>query len=77
MGLFTIEEENLICIFNTGRRASLIDELSNVIPYLDEPETQELAGNTIEKLKAMTDSEFEKQEFIPAYDDDETEELNV
>ncbi|RXI40159.1 hypothetical protein DP129_05480 [Clostridium tetani] len=61
MSKFTVEETNLICIYNTGSREGLISELSEMKNHLEQDET-ELLGLThsvIDKLNAMKDDEFE------------------
>ena len=54
---FTVEETNLISIYIYEDRGSLIEEMSDVLPYMDE-DMRELADRTLEKLRAMTDEEF-------------------
>ena len=61
MSKFTVEETNLICIYNTGSREGLISELSKMQTHLQKDET-ELLGLTysvIDKVNAMKDDEFE------------------
>ena len=61
MSKFTVEETNLICIYNTGSREGLISELSKMQIHLQKDET-ELLGLTysvIDKVNAMKDDEFE------------------
>lgn len=61
MSKFTVEEINLICIYNTGSREDLISELSKMQTHLQKDET-ELLGLTysvIDKLNSMKDDEFE------------------
>ena len=61
MSKFTVEETNLICIYNTGSREGLISELSKMQTHLQKDET-ELLGLTysvIDKLNSMKDDEFE------------------
>lgn len=61
MSKFTVEEINLICIYNTGSREGLLTELSKMQTHLQKDET-ELLGLTysvIDKLNAMKDDEFE------------------
>ena len=74
-GQFTIEEINLMCIFDTGSRDSLIAELTAAVPEFDEPELIEIAENTLAKLAAMGDADFDALDLYPVYDDydEETE----
>lgn len=73
--LFTVEEENLICVFDISSRTALISEIRAAIPDFDEPEMVELAEIVIGKLETMTDEEFSAFTFYPEYnnDFDETE----
>ena len=54
---FTVEETNLISIYIYEDRASLIAEMSDALPYMDE-DMRDLANRTLEKLRTMTDEEF-------------------
>ena len=61
MNKFTVEEINLICIYNTGSRTGLLAELSEMQNHLEQDETEllELTHSAIDKLKTMRDDEFE------------------
>ena len=54
---FTVEETNLISIYIYEDRASLIEEMSDALPYMDK-DMRELANRSLDKLHAMTDEEF-------------------
>lgn len=58
---FTVEESNLMCIYNTGSRADLLLELTEMQTHLQSDETELLALTkaVLEKLSAMSDEEFE------------------
>jgi len=73
--IFTIEEENLACIFDTNSRDTLINSINAALPDFNEPELKEIADNILRKLNDITDSEFSALIFSPAYfnDDDEQE----
>ena len=71
--IFTLEEVNLICIYNVGDRDSLINDIRAAIPYIDEPDLAETAVNVIRKLEIMTGAEFSALEFYPEYSAAETE----
>jgi hypothetical protein len=60
MSKFTVEETNLICIYNTGTRVGLITELSEMQNHLEQDETEllELTQKVIGKLTNMSDEEF-------------------
>ena len=66
---FTVEETNLISIYIYEDRASLIEEMSDALPYMDE-DMRSLADRTLEKLRTMTDEEFAELD-IYAADDEE------
>jgi len=73
---FTVEEENLICIYDTANRTALISSINDAIPHFDESELHEIAVSAVNKLEAMTDVEFSALTFNPAYhgdDEDGTE----
>ena len=72
---FTVEEENLICFFDTSSRAALVADLRYALPYFDEAEILELTENLLKRLNAMNYAEFSELSFNPAYfnDDDEQE----
>ena len=72
---FTVEQENLVCIFDVSSRAACIDGIRAAMPDFDESELREIAGSVLEILERMTDAEFSELTFSPAYfnDDDETE----
>ena len=61
MGKFTVEETNLICIYNTGSRESLISELSKMQTHLQKEETEllELTHLVISKVDAISDEDFD------------------
>jgi len=71
--LFTVEEENLICIFDASRRDALIAGLAEALSDFDEPELREIAESALRKLNNMTDQEFAGLILCPAYFDDESE----
>lgn len=72
---FTIEEINLMCIYDTGTRIGLIDALTNMLGYLqqDEAELHALAESVISRLQSMTDAEYSQLmlTLIPDYDETE------
>lgn len=61
MSRFTVEESNLMCIYNTSSRANLLSELTEMQSHLaaDETELLALTKTVLEKLSAMSDEEFE------------------
>ena len=67
MGIFTFEEMNLMCIYNTGSRAGLLKSLYEMRGHLesDETELQELTDSTIRKLNTITEDEYAEMDMIP------------
>jgi predicted glycosyltransferase len=61
MSKFTVEETNLICIYNTGSRTGLLSELTQMKTHLEKDETEllELAQSVMDKITAMSDGEFD------------------
>lgn len=61
MSIFTLEERNLICIYNTGSRIGLLSELTQMKTHLegDETELLELTQSVMDKVATMTDGEFD------------------
>ena len=62
---FTVEETNLISIYIYEDRGSLIEEMSDALPYMDE-DMLSLADRTLEKLRTMTDEEFAELDVFAA-----------
>lgn len=66
MNIFTVEEINLICVFDTSNRAKLISEMKSVpLAGLDD-EMQQLLFRVVHKLEKMNDEEFSWRDFAPA-----------
>ena len=63
---FTVEEVNLICVFAGESRSEVMEDIERALPYLDDTDMAELSNRVIEKLRSMTDEEFEKLELIEA-----------
>ena len=70
---FTIEEINLMCIYDTGTRQGLMDALkamySDLLP--EEAELRQLTESVLARLDGMTDDEYAQMQesLIPAYDE--------
>ena len=58
MDKFTVEEINLMCVFEGQDRTGMITDIKNVIPHLQDSDMEELARQVIGKLEAMSDEEF-------------------
>ena len=75
MSRFTVEETNLMCIYNVGSRTDLLSELSAMQKHLEADETEllDLTKSVIAKLNVMSDTEFENisVELIPDFEEQE------
>ena len=58
MDVFTFEERNLVCIYNTGMKTYLQE---------DEEELRALTDSVIGKLTVMTDDAFSELELYPDF----------
>ena len=69
MEYFTFEETNLLCIYNTGSRAGLIEALTEMRGELslEETELRELTDSALSKLQTVTDEEFAQLELYPDF----------
>ncbi|WP_040663206.1 transposon-transfer assisting family protein [Oscillibacter ruminantium] len=71
--MFTNDEINLMCIYNTGTREGLIAELEQMRGYLGAEETELLAltDSALGKLRAMSDNEYAGLDLFPDFDEAE------
>ena len=67
---FTVEEENLICMYHHDDRRRTMTAISDALPDMD-ADMRQLAGQTIQKLHNMTDAAFEEAKFSMALSDTE------
>ena len=58
MDKFTVEEINLMCVFEGQDRKSMIADIKNVIPRIQDSDMVELARQILGKLEVMSDEEF-------------------
>ncbi len=70
MSDFTFDEINLMCIYNTGTRTGLMQELTGMRGQLepDEMELLALTDSVLAKLAALTDEAYAGMELIPDFD---------
>ncbi|WP_156072203.1 transposon-transfer assisting family protein [Faecalibacterium prausnitzii] len=59
---FTVEEENLICLYHNADRRRTAANLRTALPDMDK-EMAALACQTADKLDAMSDADFAAQRF--------------
>ena len=69
MGIFTFEATNLLCIYNTGSRAGLVEALTEMRGELSPKETElrELTDSALSKLQTMSNEEFAQLELYPDF----------
>ena len=71
---FSLEEINLMCIYDCSSRSGLIGDLENAMEYVDDPDMLRLMEQTIDKLHRTTDTQFAQLPLIPTWEDsDETD----
>ena len=71
---YTVEEINLMCIYQTDDRYILIKEMEAALPFVRDGEMRALMTNTLNKLYVTSDADFSDLPLIPTwegYDDDE------
>ena len=66
---YSLEETNLMCIYDCTTRSGLIDELEAAMEYVDDPEMLQLIEQTIDKLNRTTDTQFVELPLVPAWED--------
>ena len=73
MDRFSIEELNLMCIYDTGTRASLIAGLEKIILELapEEAELSDMIQSALKKLTAMSEEEYGELILVPDYKEDD------
>ena len=59
---FSVEEENLICMYHTSDLRRTMARMLAALPDMD-TEMRRLANGTIAKLERMTDADFDGQRF--------------
>jgi hypothetical protein len=70
---FTVEQENLLCIYDTSTRTACIAEIADALPHFDDPDMREIAESTLATLHGMTDGDFAALIINPAYFNGEEE----
>ena len=73
MNRFSIEELNLMCIYDTGTRSGLIAGLEKIALELapDDAELSELIQSALKKLTAMSDEEYGELILVPDYKEED------
>lgn len=55
---FTVEETNLICIFQSDSRTKAIKDIHKAIKHIDDDGLTELSVRVAGKLESMSDEEY-------------------
>lgn len=63
---FTVEEINLISIFESRSRTKVMQDINNAMKHLADEEMIELSMRVVDKLKDMSDEEFAESVLEPA-----------
>ncbi len=73
MDRFSIEELNLMCIYDTGTRSGLIAGLAKIALELapEDAELSELIQSALKKLTAMSDQEMGELILVPDYKEED------
>lgn len=59
MDIFTIEEQNLMYVFDTTTRVRLLSEIQMALPYITNQELKSIMLTIIQKLKMIDDVTFD------------------
>ena len=59
---FTVEEENLICMYHNADRRRTMGKINAALPDMD-GDMRTLAQQTLSKLERMTGSDYDSQKF--------------
>lgn len=72
--MFTVEEMNLMCIYDTTSRAALLSGIRESLPDVYDPDMRDIMETVIVKLEKLTDGEFAEIVFTADYDDGQEDE---
>ena len=61
--VFTVEESNLICIFQSDSRTKVMEDINRALKHIDDTDMIELCENVLEKLRKMSDKQFKEFKF--------------
>ena len=73
MDRISIEELNLMCIYDTGTRSGLIAGLEKISTELapEDAELSQLIQSALRKLSAMSDQEYGELILVPDYKEED------
>lgn len=66
MNGFSVEESNLISIYEGKSRTEVIEDIGRAMGYLKDNDLLELSKSVIKRLECITDEEFAAFEFVAA-----------
>jgi len=67
---FTIEETNLVAMYDSGTQAATLARIADALPDMDD-EIRSIAVNASWKLAALNEKTYAQTAFIPADETDE------
>ena len=70
---FSMEEVDLMCCFDTCDRYTLIEQMEEMAPYIDDPELLALMEQTLDKIYVISDREYAELPLFPTWEDDANE----
>ena len=68
---FSLEEMNLMCIYDTENRELLIRDIENALAYVYDVELVEIMERVLNKLENLTNGEFSALDLYGDYGDDD------
>jgi len=70
IGIFTVEEINLVAMYLGGTRTDTIMQIAEALPYMDE-DMIAIAEGASRKLAMLDEQEYAENSFVPADETDE------
>ena len=55
---FTVEETNLICIFQSNSRTKVIRDIHKAVGHIDDDDLVEVSVRVVQKLEKMSDEDY-------------------
>ena len=55
---FTVEETNLVCIFQNNSRSKVIEDIHKAVGHIDDDDLVELSVRVVQKLEKMSDEGY-------------------
>ena len=66
---YSMEEINLMCIYECDSRTGMIAELETATEYVNDSDMLRLIDQTLDKLNHTTDEEYADLALFPTWDD--------